>query len=149
MRIPKFRVEAQKSVALAACESVPPLMVVAGPNGCGKTTFLNALRHQPGTGEILYVGPHRNARRQQVQLQYLQSSPIVMWDLLTRDDVPGYTGINVVQGTRDPWSSDDSGNYLKHGLCQIEVERQEAISARYDHDKEISTRMLSGKLYRA
>jgi ABC-type cobalamin/Fe3+-siderophores transport system ATPase subunit len=137
MKIPSFRIQNQKSISLAACENVPRLMVVAGPNGCGKTTLLNALRHQAGNGQVLYVGPHRNTRRQQVQWQYLLSAPITMWDLLSRDDVPGYSGINLVQGTRDAWGFDDSGNYLKHGLCQIEVDRQEAISVRYDHDKEI------------
>lgn len=31
----------------------------------------------------------------------------------------------------------DGALTLKHGLCQIETERQQAIAVRYDHDGEI------------
>src|SRR4026209_1553560 len=122
MRMPQFRVEHQRSVRLAECTSVPKLMVIAGPNGAGKSTLLNALRSQPGQGPILYVGPHRNARRQTVQWRHLLSGPISLEDLLARSDLPGYEGIQFVTGARDAWSFDDTGNYLKHGLSQIEID---------------------------
>ncbi|MFN2400675.1 MAG: ATP-dependent endonuclease [Gemmatimonadaceae bacterium] len=60
-----------------------------------------------------------------------------MRKLLTRDDIPGYEGVQFVTGARDPWSFDDTGNYLKHGLSQIEIERKDAIAARYDREHEI------------
>jgi len=41
-------------------------------------------------------------------------------------------------GARDAWSFDDTANYLKHGLCQIEVDRKDAIATRYDRDREIA-----------
>jgi ABC-type branched-subunit amino acid transport system ATPase component len=112
-------------------------MVVAGPNGTGKSTLLNALRTSPGAGPILYVGPHRVARRQQVQLRHLLGNLISFEELLARSDTPGYDGIALLGGLRDPWSIDDTANYLKHGLCQIESERQEAVARRYDAEGEI------------
>jgi hypothetical protein len=30
--------------------------------------------------------------------------------------------------------ADDSANYLKHSLCQVEIERQQAITARVDRN---------------
>lgn len=137
MRIPSFNIQNQRSIGNARCENVPRLMVIAGPNGTGKSTLLNALRTTPGGGPILYVGPHRVARRQQVQMRHLLGSLISFEDLLARSDTPGYDGIALLGGTRDPWSIDDTANYLKHGLCQIESERQEAVSRRYDAEGEI------------
>lgn len=137
MRIPHFRVENQRSIRLAECPSTPKLMVIAGPNGAGKSTLLNALRYQPGQGPILYVGPHRNSRRQTVQWRHLLSGPISLEGLLARSDVPGYEGVQLISGARDAWGFDDTANYLKHGLCQIEVDRKDAIAALYDRDREI------------
>lgn len=138
MRLPKFRVENQRSIRLAECSDVPKLMVIAGPNGTGKSTVLNALHSQPGTGPILYVGPHRIARRQTVQWRHLQTAPILLQDLWARSDIPGIEGVAIVTGTRDPWSFDDTANFLKHGLCQIEVDRKDAIASLYDRDHHIA-----------
>jgi ABC-type multidrug transport system ATPase subunit len=118
-------------------------MVIAGPNGAGKSTLLNALRYQPGQGPILYVGPHRNARRQTVQWRHLLSTPISLQDLLAGSDTPGYEGIQFITGARDPWSFDDTANYLKHGLCQVEVDRKDAIASLYDREREIRKNSLA------
>jgi predicted ATPase len=137
MRIPKFEVRSQRSIQLAACESVPRMMVITGPNGAGKSTLLNALRPAGGWQNVLYVGPHRSMRRQQVQQRHLLASEISVRQLLMSQNTPGYEGIRLLDGTRDPWSYDDSANYLKHALCQIELERQQAIAQRYDRDGKI------------
>jgi len=44
------------------------------------------------------------------------------------------TGITV----RDPWGADESNYYLKPALCQIEIERGEAIKAYLDRNQEIA-----------
>lgn len=134
MRIPSFDIRAQRSIAIASCAAVPPLMVIAGPNGTGKSTLLHSLRQVGGgAGPILYVGPHRTLRRQHVQGRFLLANTISMADMLTRMDTPGgFEGVSLITGSRDPWSGDDSANYLKHSLCQIEFERQRAIAARFD-----------------
>jgi hypothetical protein len=136
MSIPRFSVENQRAVRLAACDAVPRLMVIVGPNGCGKSTVLNAIRSSGGAS-IVYVGPHRTFRRQNVQYRHLLNEEISLERLLGRSDTPGYEWIVLVTGARDAWGFDDASNYLKHGLCQIETERQQAISSRFDQDGEI------------
>lgn len=143
MRIPKFEIRNQRSVISARCEAVPRLMVITGPNGAGKSTLLYSLRNVDGRQHILYVGPHRSTRRQQVQQRHLISQPFLFEDLLCIDQAPHYEGVMVVQGSRDPWNADDSANYLKHSLCQIEIDYQEAIAARYERDGEILKGSLS------
>ena len=120
MRLPSFEIVNQRSIKLAQCVKVPPLMVVAGPNGSGKSTLLNAIRSQAGYTNIMYVGPHRAMRRQQVQSRHLLAPSISFETLLSGQDVPGFEGIQIFGGSRDPWGYDDSANYLKHALCQIE-----------------------------
>lgn len=138
MRIASFAIENNRSIAVARCDQVPPLMVIAGPNGSGKTTLLDALRNQPGSGRILYMAPHRTSRRQVVQQRHLLAGPILLEELLARSDTPGYEGISLLGGARDAWNYDDTANYLKHGLCQIELERRDAISGRFDRDGHLS-----------
>lgn len=134
MRLPSFEIVNQRSIKLAQCLKVPPLMVVAGPNGSGKSTLLNAIRSQSGYTNIMYVGPHRAMRRQQVQSRHLLAPSISFEALLSGQNVPGFEGIQIFGGSRDPWGYDDSANYLKHALCQIEVDRQAAITAKVDRD---------------
>lgn len=143
MRIPSFEFRSQRTIGFAKCDNVPKLMIVAGPNGCGKSTLLDAIRKLDDGRHIMYVGPHRSIRRQNVQQRYLLTRPIVLEELLMRSDTPGFDGISLLGGHRDPWGYDDTGNYLKHGLCQIEVERQQAISTRYDRDGEIQKNTLA------
>lgn len=133
MRIPSFSVRNQRAVRLASCEDVPSVMVITGPNGCGKSTLLNALR-TVGTGEgrTLYVSPHRNSRRQQVQMRYLGQTRIEMSSLLSVNSLPGFEGLNIPSRERDAWNFDEAQSFLKYSLCQIELDRQTAIAERFD-----------------
>lgn len=134
VRIPSFEIRNQRSIRYAKCDEVPRLMVVAGPNGTGKSTLLNAIRSQAGYSNIMYVGPHRAMRRQQVQSRHLLAPSISFESLLSSPQIQGFEGIRIFDGVRDPWGYDDSANYLKHALCQIEVDRKQAITARVDRD---------------
>jgi len=134
MRLQTFEITNQRSIQKAQCERVPPLMVIAGPNGAGKSTLLNAIRTQAGYTNIMYVGPHRAMRRQQVQQRHLLAPSISMETLLSGQNVSNFEGIRIIDGSRDPWGSDDSASYLKHALCQIEVDRQQAITSKVDRD---------------
>ena len=142
MRIPSFEIQNQRSIRFAKCDKVPALMVVAGPNGAGKSTLLNAIRSQAGYQNVMYVGPHRAMRRQQVQSRHLLAPSISFESLLSSPQIPGFEGIRIFDGARDPWGYDDSANYLKHALCQIEVDRQQAITSRVDRDGGIAVGAL-------
>ena len=119
---------------MAKCDNVPSLMVIAGPNGAGKSTLLNSIRANAGYSNIMYVGPHRAMRRHQVQSKHLLAPSISFENLLSSQQTPGFEGIRIIDGARDAWGYDDTANYLKHALCQIEVDRQQAITARVDRD---------------
>jgi hypothetical protein len=137
MRISSFEVRNQRSIRLARCEAVPRLMIIAGPNGSGKSTLLNAIRANAGYTNVMYVGPHRAMRRQTVQQRHLMTQAFSLETLLSSQSVSGIEGIRIFDGNRDPWGYDESANYLKHTLCQIEVDRLQAIGSRVDREGEI------------
>jgi adenylate kinase len=112
-------------------------MVIAGPNGSGKSTLLNSIRATAGYSNIMYVGPHRAMRKQTVQQRHLMTQAFSLETLLSSPNVSGIEGIRIFDGSRDPWGYDESANYLKHTLCQIEVDRLQAIGNRVDREGEI------------
>lgn len=112
MRIPEFVIRNQRAVRLAACDALPSIMVITGPNGCGKSTLLNSLRTVgTGPGKTLYVGPHRNSRRQQVQMRYLGQNRIEMSNILAGNSLPGFDGISLPSHERDAWNFDEAQSY--------------------------------------
>ena len=136
MRIPTFRITDQRNIKLAECQSVPRVMIITGPNGCGKSTLLQALRATATGGRPLYIGPHRASKRQRVRFRFL-GPEIDMRTVLAGDNLPGYEGIELGSRARTPWDHDDAASFLKYGLCQIELDRREAIAERYDLESEI------------
>lgn len=138
MRVPSFEVRSQRNISLARCEPVPQLMVIAGPNGSGKSTLLEAIRTQFGDN-IMLVPPHRAIRRQQVRQRFLLSNRISFEDIMMRLQLPtDFEGLPLYFGNaKDSRGYDDSANYLKHSLCQIEMERRDAVTSRYDNDEQI------------
>ena len=134
-RIPNFLVQQHRSINLASLDSVPQIMIVTGPNGCGKSTLLDCLRSSGGSGgPILYVGPHRVSARQVVRMRFLAGRKLLMRDLQATDNLPNYEGINIHSRTRSAWDFDESASYLKYALCQIELDRQSALTTRFDKD---------------
>ena len=133
MRIRTFNIQNQRALRLAACDALPPIMVITGPNGCGKSTLLNGLRNvASGPGRTIYVGPHRTSRRQQVRMRFLGQQRIEMRSLLSSQSLPGFEGMQLQSNDRDAWNFDEAQSFLKYSLCQIELERQNAIAARFD-----------------
>lgn len=137
MRVATLEIRNQRSIHLAKCDVVPRLMIIAGPNGSGKSTLLNMIRSNAGYSNIIYVGPHRSMRKQQVQQRHLMSQSLSFESLLASPSISSIEGIRIFDGNRDPWGYDESANYLKHTLCQIEVDRLHAIGSRVDRDGEI------------
>ncbi len=113
-------------------------MIVTGPNGCGKSTLLDALRQSPGpSGPILYVGPHRTSGRQRVRMRYLAAQRLLMRQIQSDTSLPNFEGINIHTRARSAWDFDETSNYLKFALCQIELDRQAAVTERFDKHKRI------------
>jgi len=52
MALRAFRLEKVKALRLVECKAVPPVMVIAGPNGVGKSTLLAAIRWGQGTLDL-------------------------------------------------------------------------------------------------
>jgi predicted ATP-dependent endonuclease of OLD family len=137
MRVPSFLVENQRGLSRAECTALPKVMIIAGPNGAGKSTLLSAIRDRTGYSNVVYVGPHRAMRRQNVQQRHLLSRPLSMEEIYSSQSLTNYDGIRLMDGARDPWGHDDSASYLKHALCQIEIDRQQAITTRFDREGSI------------
>ncbi|MCL6528255.1 MAG: ATP-binding protein [Thermaceae bacterium] len=72
-----------------------------------------------------------------MQQRHLMTAAFSLETLLASPNVPGIEGIRIFDGSRDPWGYDESANFLKHTLCQIEVDRLQAIGNRVDREGEI------------
>src|SRR5947208_2068735 len=96
-----FRAENLRALRLVACDDVPPVMVIAGPNGVGKSTLLSAIHRKLITlsfdvdTQILYQPPHRAIRRQRVQRRSLMGQLRSLFDTLAANDVQAFEGMSV------------------------------------------------------
>jgi ABC-type cobalamin/Fe3+-siderophores transport system ATPase subunit len=46
-------------------------MLIAGPNGAGRSTLLTAIRSTNGYHNVIYIGPNRAMPRQHVQQRHI------------------------------------------------------------------------------
>lgn len=139
MAITGFKVQNQKSITLAEATSVPSVMVIAGPNGIGKSTLLYAVKNGAGTltggTRIFYQGPHRVLRRTTVQRRWLGGGMRWLLDLLSAGDVSGYEGLNFQNPARTPDNVDEAGSTIKYTLGKIENRRQSILAKVVDRRK--------------
>lgn len=86
MPLPQFEFQEEGPIDNAECGEVPDLMVVAGPNGVGKTTLLDNIAESIEDGSFsttpvgetnaAFVGPHRGLFNQMdIQEQHLIGTP--------------------------------------------------------------------------
>lgn len=116
---------------------MPRVMVIAGPNGIGKSTLLYAIKQGAGvTTEgtiLLYQGPHRVLRRTSVARRWLTgATPRWLGDLLVGGDVSGFEGLNFGNAARTPDNVDEAGSTIKYTLGKIENRRQTIHSGLID-----------------
>lgn len=133
--IESFRVEDERVIKLAECRKVPRLMIIAGPNGIGKSTLLYTLKKKKGVkgeGRILYIPPHRAWFRQKIRAMYLLSRRLKWSDFLAADSTLGVEGLQLRGLPRRFDSLDESPSAIKHILGQIETRRREVITRVFD-----------------
>jgi ABC-type cobalamin/Fe3+-siderophores transport system ATPase subunit len=134
-----FRVSNEKGLRLAVCDDVPKVMLIAGPNGIGKSTLLHALYRRSGANydpdtvlPPLYQPPHRAIRRQQVQRRYLGGVIRTLREMFSADSVVGIEGMPVSYPARTPDNVDEAGSTIKHTLGKIENRRQFLLASMVD-----------------
>jgi predicted ATPase len=138
MALTAFRVENDRALRLAECGRVPPVMVVAGPNGVGKSTLLYALHRRVGLTmddgtQIIYQPPHRAIRRQQVQRRWLTGGALrTLGETFADQSVNGFEGLQIPFPSRAPDNVDEAGSVLKFTLGRLENRRQTALATLVD-----------------
>ncbi|HZS53844.1 MAG TPA: AAA family ATPase [Bryobacteraceae bacterium] len=115
-------------------------MVIAGPNGVGKSTVLYGIKNgagvlDPNDTQVLYQGPHRVLRRTTVQRRWLGGGMRWLLDLVSSGDVSGYEGLNFQNSQRTPDNVDEAGSAIKHTLGKIENRRQSILARVVDTRK--------------
>ena len=65
-------------------------------------------------------------------MRFLGQQRIEMSSLLSSSNLPGFEGMHLQSNARDAWNFDEAQSFLKYSLCQIELERQNAITSRFD-----------------
>lgn len=149
MALTRFSVQNNKAIKSASCEKVPRLMIIAGPNGVGKSTLLFAIRRRQGAtidGKILYLAPHRIWRRQTVQMSNLLQEIPHFGDLLQLDALQGFAGMRVFDGSRTPDSADETFGAIKHTLSKFETRKQTAVNVFLKREKKVTVEDI-GNIY--
>lgn len=152
MALNSFKVQPIKALGVAECENVPKVMVIAGPNGVGKSTLLDEIRLQKGTvsnsgTKFLYQPPHRALRKTTVQRRYLFSAGAKTYsDLLTGNEVSGYEGLQIAFPLRTPDNVDEAGSTIKYTLGKIENKRQNTYAELVDKAKRENRNVVTSEL---
>jgi hypothetical protein len=139
MPLKSFKIANQKAITFAECTNVPKIMVIAGPNGVGKSTLLYCLKSRQCTqleisGKVLYIPPHRAWRKQQIRYQSLWNPRRPYSEVLESTQLQGVEGIRLFETARVPDSADESMSLVKYTLAQVEARRSKAITTRVDRN---------------
>lgn len=138
MSIQSFRIGPKKALRLAECTEVPPVMVIAGPNGVGKSTLLYDLYQRQGQvtvtdgSKLLYQGPHRAIRRTAINRRFILGAGSTYSEMLALPSLGGLEGLSVPYPNRTPDNVDEAGSTIKYSLGRMENRRQLAHSKMID-----------------
>lgn len=147
MALQSFSISNIKAVSYAACEAAPRIMVIAGPNGVGKSTLLYQLAQKRGSvfsrdTTVLYQPPHRAIRASTVRRRNTFGGPSSSYfDLLSRTEVSGFEGLSISMPARTPDNVDEAGSTIKHSFAKLENRFQTAVTERVVREKKASTHL--------
>ncbi len=144
MAIRSFTVGPVRGLRHAAAENLPNLVVVAGPNGVGKSTLLDQLRRRAGefaepNTEVSYVGPHRPWRKSTLGSAHLYQMPYTFRQYLGMPQLPGWEqiappGLQYIQavGERLPESADEAFSLVKFSNAKKGLARLNLMQRIYE-----------------
>ena len=136
--ITAFRIFDRDSLRLAECQNVPPVMIIAGPNGVGKSTLLYNLSGESvadyaqieGSGTPpLYLPPHRPWEAQSFQLRDLISGDAMYSKVLEARELPDAPGLRIRSRSSTSFDADSASSFIKLGLARLEWRKKMALEA--------------------
>lgn len=133
--ITAFKVFNRDSLRLAECQSVPPVMIIAGANGVGKSTLLYNVSgesvadyaHIEGSGTRLYLPPHRPWDAQNFELHDLIREDAGYGQVLAARSLPGVPGIHLRSSSRTSFDADSASSFIKFSLARLEWGKKMAL----------------------
>ncbi|MEM3587831.1 MAG: hypothetical protein QXO71_10985, partial [Candidatus Jordarchaeaceae archaeon] len=141
MPVNRFEIKNTGPIKYARIDNLPSVVIIAGPNGVGKSTLLETLKKQSGifmegTGKLLYIPPYRTP----VTFSLHKSLPFIgprtrFVDILTSDNfsihAPGISLPHyIISGGPRSRSAPDFAPYfeVKYKLVQFQQEFEHTLA---------------------
>lgn len=129
MPILSFDIKGQGPIVYASCGGVPELMIIAGPNGVGKSTLLEVLSRVPPnmvvttpTNRRIYVGPHRVSIPYGLQKKHLVLGPQIRRHSFGSDTLPALPDIHVPSLVRSKKTPDYLHLYTRYSIARFKAD---------------------------
>jgi len=144
MAISEFEIREKEVIKLAKCDNVPKVMIIAGPNGVGKSTLLYYLwsyyrdlwsrdKHPSDPYRtIFYIPAHRGYRKSRITMQMLYDKELKYRDFLKNPELPpkvgGFGGLDIRDKSRIRDSADEAQYLIKFVISQIKTKYDQKLS---------------------
>jgi len=129
MPILSFDIRNQGPIVHVACDNVPKLMIVVGPNGVGKSTLLELLHKAPPNmvkitqnNRRIYIGPHRVSIPYSLRKRHLLLGPQIRRNVFGAAALPSLPELHVPTTARSRKTPDYLHLYVKYSIAQFKVD---------------------------